>query len=464
MSSLLKARIAFVIAIGLLLACALVIYGTLRSFARSERLVERSQQVQVLLGETESAIASAARARLTYVFSGHAEDLTQYQHDLARIPAKIAELRQSTKDNATQQTHCDRLEKLVSDRISLWERSVEIKKNGMPAPPGQPDLTRQSVAFADEIIAVTQEMRTEEGRVLTARRGAAGTRFLLSAMILLTSFGAAVLLLFWHYRLVREELEAREEAERRTRDAARTASEAERKARESENIAVASTEAARRLTARLLHLQDEERRRLSRELHDSTGQYLAAAKMVFSSIAVGHENDRRYSDCMELLDRSLTDIRTISHLLHPSGLEEAGFSTAARWYAEEFANRSGVQLRVEISDPHERLPREIEIALFRVLQEGLTNIHRHSRSRSGEVVFQAGAEQLSLTIRDRGIGIAKQVLEQFRSSGTTGVGLAGMRERIRELGGSFELDSNGQGTALRVIIPIRREYALAASD
>ncbi|MBV9183656.1 MAG: CHASE3 domain-containing protein [Acidobacteria bacterium] len=464
MSSPLKARIAFVIAIGLLLACALVIYGTLRSFAFSERLVERSQQIQVLLGETESAIASAARARLTYVFSGQPADLEQYQHDRALVTLKVDELRQSTRDNAIQQQHCDRLEQLVNDRIQLWERSIEIKKNAMPARPGQPDLTRQSVAVGDEIISVMQEMSTEEARVLAARRGAAGTRFLLSTMILATSFAAAVLLLFWHYRLLREELAAREEAEQRASEAARAANEAERKARESEFIAVASNEAARRLTARLLHLQDEERRRLSRELHDSTGQYLAAAKMVFAAIAMGHERDRRYIDCMELIDRSLTDIRTISHLLHPSGLEEAGFSAAARWYAEEFAKRSGVQLKVEISDPPERMPRDIEIALFRVLQEALTNIHRHSKSRSGEIAFRADGHRLSLTIEDHGVGIAKKVLEQFRSSGTAGVGLAGMRERIRELGGTFDVESNNQGTSLRVIIPVRREFALAASE
>ena len=134
MSSPLKARIAFVIAIGLLLASALVIYGTLRSFAKSERSVERSQQVEVLLGDTESAIASAARARLTYVFSGQAEDLAQYQHVLARIPAKLGELRQSTKDNRTQQSLCDHLEQLVNDRVQLWEKSVEIKQSGMPEP------------------------------------------------------------------------------------------------------------------------------------------------------------------------------------------------------------------------------------------------------------------------------------------------------------------------------------------
>jgi two-component system NarL family sensor kinase len=164
---------------------------------------------------------------------------------------------------------------------------------------------------------------------------------------------------------------------------------------------------------------------------------------------------------MELLDRSLTDIRTISHLLHSSGLEEAGFSAAARWYAEEFAKRSGVTLKIEISDLPERLPRNIEIALFRLLQEGLANIHRQFEEPFCRAPISGGPG--TTIARERGVGIAKNVLEQFRSSGTTGVGLAGMRERIRKLGGNSEVDSNGHGTGLLVRIPIRREFALAAT-
>ena len=324
MSSLLKARAAFTIAIGLLLACALTVYGTLFNFTVSERLVHRTQQVQVLLGDTESAIASAARARLTYVFSGDDQSLGQYQRAASRIPLVLAELRKSTADNPVQQSNCDRLERLVADRTALWEKSIALKQSGAPAPLGQPDMTRQSVAFADEIISVTQDMRAEEARLFQGRIVSAGVTFFFVIVILVTSFLAAVLLLFWHYRLLREELLAREQAEQATSDAARAATQAEHKARQSEGVAIASSEATRRLSAHLMHLQDEERRKFARELHDSTGQQLAAAKMVLASLAVEHENDRRYSDCINLLDQSLKEIRTISHLLHPSGLDEGG--------------------------------------------------------------------------------------------------------------------------------------------
>jgi signal transduction histidine kinase len=454
MSGLMKARIAFVIAIGLLVACALVVYGTLRGLNESEALVQHTQHVQVLLGETESSIASAARARLTYVFSGNDEALHQYQTAVSRIPEKLAELRHGVMDNPVQLAQCDRLEQLITTRVDLWQKSIALKQSGTPDAAGQPDLTRQSVLFAEEIISVTQAMRDEESHLLAGRQTAAGLSFFLINAILVTSFIAAVWLLFWHYRLQRAELVARQEAETKTLQAAEVAHAAENKARDAEKLAVASNEAARHLSARLLHLQDEERRRLSRELHDSTGQHLAAAKMVLAALTTGHMEDRRYGECMELLDRSLQEIRTISHLLHPSGLEEAGFSTAARWYAAEFGKRSGISIKVEIADLSERLPREVELALFRVLQEGLTNIHRHSKSPSAEVDFQSKGPRLTLAIRDHGVGMSPEMLEQFRSAGVFGVGLAGIRERVRELGGTFDLESNGDGTSLRVTIPV----------
>lgn len=462
MPSLLKARIAFIIAIGLLIACALTVYGTVSGFLNSVRLVEHTMQVEVLLGETESAIASAARARLTYVFAGDDQALAQYRDAVSNVTALLSQLRQSTQDNPAQQALCDRLEGLVNERIQLWEKSVAIRKAGSPEPAGQPELTRQSVAFADEIVSVTRQMRGEESRLLASRRSQARINFFFETTILATSFGTAVLLLFWHYRLIREELLARELAEQSTRSSALQAIEAERKARELERAAIASDEAARHLSARLMRLQDEERRRLARELHDSTGQYLAAAKMTLSALSLGHENDGRYAECMRLLDRSLLEVRTISHLLHPSGLEEAGFPAAARWYAEEFAKRSGIKLNVDVPDLKGRLPRDIEIALFRILQEALGNIHRHSKSGSAEVSFQSGTRQVQLKIEDHGVGISRELLERFRFSGNSGVGLAAMRERIRELGGELEIQSSGSGTSLQVRIPVPEQQAAAS--
>src|SRR5262249_6785835 len=278
MLSRLTARIAFFIAICLLLVCAILVYSTVVNLAESERLVTHTHQVRELLGETESVIASAARARLSYVFSSDDQALAQYQRSVAHIPEVLSQLRHSTADNPNQQRHCGQLEALVSDRIHLWEKSVALKRSGLPASPGQPEMTRQSVAVADEIVAVTDAMRTEESKLLQERTTALHVHFVFAILILITTFIAAVLLLLWHYRLLRDELHARERAQESAAAAASAAVDAERKAHASEASALASQDAARRLNARLLQLRDDERRKFSRELHDSIGQYLAAAK------------------------------------------------------------------------------------------------------------------------------------------------------------------------------------------
>jgi signal transduction histidine kinase len=461
MLSRLTARIAFFIAICLLLVCSILVYSTVVNLAESERLVTHSHQVRELLGETESAIASAARARLTYVFSGDEEALGQYQRNVVHIPEVLSELRQSTTDNADQQKHCVELESLVSDRIQLWEKSVAIRRGGVPNPPGQPEITRQSVAVADEIVAVTNAMRTEESKLLQERTRALHVHFVFAVFVLSISFIAAVLLLLWHYRLLRDELHVREAAQESAAAAASAAVEAERKAHVSEAAALASQDAARRLNARLLQLRDDERRKFSRELHDSIGQYLAAAKMLLQTLAKDHESDRRFQECTSLLDQSIKEARTISHLLHPQGLDEVGFAAAASSYAEGFAQRSGLQLDVKIPEPAKRLPREIEIALFRVLQEALTNIHRHSKSTSAQLTFESAPQRVVLSVRDHGVGIPKETLDRFHTSSTSGVGLAGMRERIRELGGTFDVESSSEGTCVRVVVPVSQQ-ALAA--
>lgn len=454
MSSSVTAKSAFAIAIGLLLVCALLVYSTLANFAKSAYWVERSQQVRQLLGETESDIATAARLRLIYVLDGDADSLAQYQRSVAQIPVVLQRLRQTTADNPAQQKNCDRLETAVNTRIQLWEKSVALKRSGAPEPVGQPQMTRQSLEFANDIVSVTRDMANEETRLLHERTNSARVHFVLAVVVIVVSFSAAVLLLLWHYRLLRSELRAREQAERAASDAAKAALESEQKALATERAALAGREAVGQLSARLLKLQDDERRRFSRELHDGIGQYLAATKMLLASLAAPHEPDPRYSECLKLLDQSIREIRTLSHLLHPPGLDEAGFSSAAKWYAEEFGKRSGLQLELTIPELPNRMPPAIELALFRVLQESLTNIHRHSKSKSAEVIFEITNDQAALTITDHGLGISDEVLNRFKMAGTTGVGLAGMRERIRELGGRFEVESSSSGTRIRVAVPL----------
>jgi anti-sigma regulatory factor (Ser/Thr protein kinase) len=226
-----------------------------------------------------------------------------------------------------------------------------------------------------------------------------------------------------------------------------------------QSVILERTAELQNLSQRLLRVQDEERRKLARDLHDSTGQTLAALKISVSFLEENHKQDPStmalVSEVAALADQAIGEIRTMSYLLHPPLLDEAGFACAAEWYVEGFAKRSGVHVTLDITTVPERLPKEIEIAFFRVLQESLTNVHRHSGASEVSVCFQRQSENIVLEIRDCGRGMPAERLARLRAArAETGVGLAGMRERLHELNGKLEIESNGHGTTMRAIVPL----------
>lgn len=218
------------------------------------------------------------------------------------------------------------------------------------------------------------------------------------------------------------------------------------------------TSALRKLSSTLLRMQDEERRRIARDLHDSLGQYLVALKMNLDHIRKTAASDAINALCLEsnqIVQRCISETRTLSQLLHPPLLDEIGFGSAAQWYVEEFAKRSEVKVTLELpAELNGRLPKATEIVLFRVLQEALTNIHRHSASSSAEVRLRIDGSEASLQIKDHGCGISAAVLQQFEATGGgAGIGLSGMRERANEIGGKLEITSGATGTLVSVTIP-----------
>ena len=226
---------------------------------------------------------------------------------------------------------------------------------------------------------------------------------------------------------------------------------------ELENVVEQRTAALRQLSARLLHIQDEERRRIARELHDSLGQYLTAAKINLDILTTSPANssEEMLVEARTLIEEALAETRTMSHLLHPPLLDEAGFDSAARWFVDGFAKRSGIRVELDIAPEMQRLPSAVEIALFRVLQESLTNVHRHSGSDSVEICLRRSEASVEMQVIDHGHGLPPEVLRRFETTGANiGVGLAGMRERVKELGGQFHLHSTSKGTALIVRIPL----------
>jgi two-component system NarL family sensor kinase len=210
---------------------------------------------------------------------------------------------------------------------------------------------------------------------------------------------------------------------------------------------------------RLQSMQDEERRRLARELHDSVGQNLAALSMNIAIVqAQSHKLDslgaRAVSDNAGLVEQVSREIRTISHLLHPPLLDIAGLASALHWYADGFSERSNIKVDLEIPSDFGRLPDELEITIFRIVQECLTNIHRHSGSSTATIRLYQEGDRLTVQVQDRGKGIPLEKHHELIDSGGGGVGFAGMRERLRRLGGTLEIKSDESGTAVSAILKV----------
>jgi signal transduction histidine kinase len=235
---------------------------------------------------------------------------------------------------------------------------------------------------------------------------------------------------------------------------------------ELESLVEKRTLALRKLSARLMRVQDEERRRIARELHDGLGQFLAAAQINIDMALTrsGGTPSPMLHETRKLIDHAVCSIRSMSYLLHPPLLDEAGFEAAAHWFIDGFAKRADLEIQTSFSHPDAtptesskpaRMAETVELTLFRALQEGLTNAHRHSGSPRVEVKFQRFRDRAILEIRDFGRGLPQTVIERFeRTGGGSGVGLAGIRERMKELGGDFTIFSTGEGTTLRSAVPL----------
>lgn len=268
-------------------------------------------------------------------------------------------------------------------------------------------------------------------------------------------------------RALRQVEAARQTLEHRVHERTQELQVALSKLQEEMNVRAEADEARRKLSARMLKIQDEERRRIARELHDSMGQTLAALKMTVSPLsnaALGMPASKRFEEVNALIDEAIRQTRTVAHLLHPPMLDELGFASAASWYVNGFARRSGIEVKLELPED-QRFPEATELTLFRVLQESMTNILRHSGSKKAEVCLEIRGRVLILSVKDYGKGITHERLTRFMNTGSdVGVGLGGMRERVRDLGGKLELQNHGAGTTVRVTLPFAKSMAKSAAD
>ena len=225
----------------------------------------------------------------------------------------------------------------------------------------------------------------------------------------------------------------------------------------------ASLRQVRDLWRRTFQAQDDERRRMSRMLHESTAQDLAILKMHLVRLertanTMPEEERALLKECAELADQAMTSVRTQSYALYPPFLDESGLLAAIRWFANGFGERSGIDVVLELPDTLERLSQDIETTLFRVVQEALINIHRHANSSDATIRLRRDQNDIRLEIRDHGRGMPAEALARATSSGASmlGIGIAGTRERLEQLGGRLEIESGSRGTTVRAVVPAQK--------
>jgi len=407
--------------VGTALVAVIVVAGsaTMKDMADSREWLGQAYQVKseladlqlnrALLHEYETAsVAGSSEGRVALHSAGQA------------VRQSLARVKELTRDNPPQQERLEQLEPLFEQHMRDIEASVAT---GL-----RKDL--EAEARMNQIIG---DINTLETQLLGTREAAWDRQFRRNIAVLAFAVGACLLLLFTNMHLLREDVRSSRVATEHIRE---------------------SADSYRALSARIIGLQDAERRKLGRELHDSIGQALAGLQMNLEQLAAKHgESNSLVVESCEMVRHTAQEVRTISQLLHPPLLDVVGFVPAAQNYVQQFARRSGIEAKTNFPDDLKLPSKEAELMLFRVLQESLTNVHRHAQATAVDVWLARRDHKVVLTIQDNGRGLPAGVMENFDAGMASGIGLAGMRERLAEFGGELHVESSHSGTIIRASIP-----------
>jgi len=417
------------------MAAGAVAYFTERNIVSGRDWVVHSYQVRSELSALQIEVMRARDSEVTSILMRDSEGFPVSREQANIAARRVDELRQLTRDDSHQQQQLNQLTPLLKKTVP--PSGADLDNSGIHVSMSA-DARRRQKEIEDrqgQISSIVATMESEEESRLEHQLSAWNHLFRRNVLMLAGAFVIMTLMLIYQFRLLLAEIARIKDTEQRVRDVA---------------------ESYRTMSAKILELQDSERRRISRDLHDSVGQFLAGLKINLCQLEGGGRAQRPklIRETIDLTDHALQEVRTISHLLHPPLMEELGFLPAARWYVDEYGKRSQIKVSISIDEPIKRLPREIEIAMFRVLQESLTNVHRHASATSVNVRVECNDGLISMVVTDDGKGIPAEILTKFRSGEAPGIGLAGMRERLAEFGGDVTVESSSSGSTLSATIPI----------
>jgi signal transduction histidine kinase len=411
-------------------------YATIRGMATSRDWLGHTYEVKSELANIELNRAVLHEAAQTTAPSEEAAGRVRSAAEAIR--GALARLKQLVQDNPAQQERFEQLEPVLERHTQQIEST---QRNGA-APTGAtqrstPGASRDMENAPEDatIGRIIGDINAEETQLLGARQALWDREFQRNIGVLAFAVAACLLLLFTNMHLLREDARSSRVAAEHIRE---------------------SADSYRALSARIIALQDSERRRIGRELHDSVGQSLAALLMNLEQLggARAGAGAALISESRELVQRTAQEVRTLSHLLHPPLLDVVGFVAAATNYVQEFARRSGIEVKVNFPEGISMPSKEAELVLFRVLQEALTNVHRHAQATVVDVWLARHDHEVLLSIQDNGRGLPPGAIESFEGGMASGVGLAGMRERLAEFGGTLHVESSHSGTIVRASIPV----------
>jgi signal transduction histidine kinase len=424
-------RLTFTSAIFLLTVCGLALGWTLFRIYSGEKWVRHSYDAQLLIGEIQSGLASTGRARQVYLQTADTQYLEDIETGRQSVMSQLTRLKEMLADNSDQVKESAKLEEAAKGRFATLAASLELVKSGKSTHEAQDAFTRDLVKWSQQTAEIAAEMQDAESRLLDRRLLLTNSLFIWIVAIFAIMYILSLYMLFEYHRDLNRELAERKLAEQN----------------------------ALNLSMQLLKIQDQERRKVARDVHDGLGQYLVAAKMIADSFATRAPDREKTQELRGILEEALASSRSITYLLHPPLVDELGFCSAARAYLEGFSSRTGVEIRIDVPENEARLPKDLELVLFRVLQEALSNIQRHSKAAKAEVQFNADGRSATLNVRDNGIGLPQGLIDDFNEHGTkAGVGLAGMKERVRERNGKFEIRSDSGGTVISATFPLTSEF------
>jgi signal transduction histidine kinase len=419
-------RLIFTSALVLLLVSGMFSGWAIYRLYQGDQWVHHTYDIELTLASIESDLSTAGRSRTKFFESSDPRYLETFAQARTETLADLARLRALVADNQDQVARSLRLESAINGRLAAIGRSLELAKTRPTDKVSQADLNTLLTEWAIQTSAVSDEMNRAEDILLQQRSRITGRRFDLIAAALALMFLLSVFLIWEHYRRLRGELKRRILAEQN----------------------------ARNLSTQVLRVQDDERRRISRELHDGLGQNLIAAKMIADSFATKPPTQGVITQLNSILEGTVSSVRSISYLLYPPLLDEIGLTSAAEWLIDGLSKRSDIRVTLEIKGAKRRLPAGVEVTLFRILQESLANIQRHAHASKADVALNFRADRVLLRICDHGVGISAEKLRELEERASyAGIGLAGMKQRAQEQGGTFRLSSSPNGTTIEVEVP-----------